>query len=222
MCIVMSRIPPSLEPALTSSPSIRFRRLSFCTLLAIGGVLPLLANAQGVAVEGVTAQAPGARLKAGELTVTAKVVELDAARRSVVLRGPKGNLVTVDVPPEVKNFDQVRVGDELVIRYAAAVAAALEPASKSGIRERIESTSTAAAAPGALPGMATARRVEILAEIQAVDRKARTATLRGAKRTVVVAVPENIDIAKLKVGGDVHAVFVEAMVIDFEHAKPAK
>ena len=103
-------------------------------VLACAFSLPLTALAQSAAVGTASASGPGVRMKAMEVEVRAKVVELDVARRIATLKGPKGNIVSMDVPAEVKNFDQVRVGDELVVRYVTAVVASLEPASKSGIR----------------------------------------------------------------------------------------
>jgi hypothetical protein len=122
----------------------------------------------------------------------------------------------------VKNFDQVRVGDELVVRYVTAVAARLEPATKSGIRERVESSVAASAAAGALPGAGQVNQIEVLAVIEALDRKARTATLRGVRRTVTMDVPAGVDIAKLKVGDEVRATYVEAAVLGVERAAPLK
>jgi len=106
--------------------------------------------AQSAAVGVATAKAPNMRMKGGEVEVRAKGVELDMARRTATLRGPKGQLVTVDVPAGVKNFEQVQVGDAMVVRYLAAMAARLEPVSKSGIRERVESSGACAAAAGGL------------------------------------------------------------------------
>ena len=130
--------------------------------------------------------------------------------------------MTVQMPAEVKNFEQIRTGDDLVIRYATAVIASIEPASKSGIRQRVESVATASAPAGGMPGTATTHKVEVLAVVQALDRKARTATLRGATRTVKMTVPEGIDLTKVKVGDEVHATFVEAAVLGFEHVTPRK
>ena len=180
------------------------------------------ALAQSASSAAVAAKAPGARLQAGEVEVRAKVVELDKVGRLATLKGPKGNVVTVEIPAEFKNFDQVRVGDELVVRYSAAVIATLEPASKSGIRERVESGSTASAGAGALPGTAAARTVDVLVVVSALDRKARTATLRGARRTVTVKVPEGIDLSKVKVGDEVRATMVEAVVLNVERAPAAR
>lgn len=195
-------------------PLIGLQTLALACVLA----LPIAALAQTAAVTTAAASAPSMRAKAGEIEVRARVVELDKTRRTATLRGPKGNVVTMDVPADVKNFDQVKVGDELVVRYAAAVAVQLEPASKSGIRERVESTTTGAAAAGAMPGAGAVRTVEVIAVIQALDRQAGTATLRGAQRTVTVNVPAGVDTTKLKVGDEVHGVFVEAAVISVERA----
>jgi hypothetical protein len=183
--------------------------------------LPVAAPAQVTAVA-ATAKAPGERMAAAEVEIRARVVEIDKVRRTATLLGPKGKIVTVDVPPSVKNFDQVRVGDELVVRHLAAVALKLEPAPKSGIRERVETTSTSSAAPGALPGAAEERTVEVLGTIQALDRKARTATLRGTSRSVTLNVPEGVDMTKVKVGDYVLASFTEATVISVERAQKAK
>lgn len=191
-------------------------------VLACVFALPVATLAQSGTAAASSAQAPGVRMKAGEFEMRAKVVELDTARRTATLRGAKGKLVTVDVPADVKNFDQVRVGDDLVVRYIAAVAAKLEPASTSGIRERVENTGAIAAPAGALPGTAAARTVEVLAVIQALDRKAGAVTLRGVRRTVTVNVPAGVDIAKLKVGDEVRAVFVEAAVVSVERAPAVK
>jgi len=175
--------------------------------------LPFAAWSQGASVAAAAAKAPGERVAAAEVEVRARVVELDLARRTAVLRGPRGQLVTVDVPPEVKNFDQVRVGDMLVIRYLSAVAARIEPVSASGIRERIESQAAASAPAGAQPAAGATRTVEVLAVVESLNRNARTLTLRGAKRTVRVNVPEGVDLTRIKQGDEVRAVFTEAVVL---------
>lgn len=199
-----------------------FKSATVALMLAVASAFPDAASAQGAGAAVAAAKSPGVRLAAGEVEVRARVVELDRARRVATVRGPKGNTVTIDVPAEAKNFDQVRIGDELVIRYMMAGLARLEPAPRSGIRERIESAGMAGAPAGSMPGGAGGRTVEIVATLQAVDRKARTATLRGVHRTVTVAVPEGMDIAKMKVGDAVHAVFVEAIVVKVEHTAASK
>jgi hypothetical protein len=182
-------------------------------LLACALALPGAAWAQSTSVGVAGASAPGTRFAAGEVEVRARVVELDTAGRTATLRGARGQLVTVAIPAEVKNADQIRVGDDLLIRYVRAVAARLEPVSNGGIRERIESGGAVAAPAGAAPGLAGARTVEVLATVKALDRNARTATLQGVHRTVRISVPEGIDMSKVKIGDEVRAVISEAVVL---------
>jgi hypothetical protein len=53
--------------------------------------------------------------------ITAKVENIDYAKRRVTLRGPRGNEQTIDVGDNVKNLDQVKKGDDIVIRHTEAV-----------------------------------------------------------------------------------------------------
>lgn len=190
-----------------------------CALLA---AWPLSAQAQGVTTNTVSAKTDGARMKGAEVEYRARVVELDAVGRMLTLRGPKGRLSTVKVPTEMQNFEKVRVGDDVVIRYATAIAAALEPTSKSGIRERVESSSEGRVEAGGMPAVAAGHTVEVLAVITALDAKANTATLRGVKRTETMALPANVDIKNLKVGDEVRLAMVEAMAISIEHVSADK
>jgi hypothetical protein len=187
-------------------------------ILACGLALlaPVTVMAQGATATEVAVAGPGVRGVANEVEIRAKVVALDMARRTASLKGPKGNVVTVNVPTEVRNFDQVRVGDELSVRYATAVAAKLERVAKSGIRERVETADAARAEQGDKPGVAIGRTVEILAEVQSIDKKNNQVVLRGAERTVAMVVPPSVDIKALKVGDEVRALFIEAAVVTVE------
>ena len=181
------------------------------------------AMAQGAAVAVSKGDAPGMQAKVGEVVARAKVVELDLAQRILTLRKPNGELVALDVPAEVKNLDQVRVGDDLVLRYAVASLVALEPTGgKSGIRERTVSTSSAVAPAGSMPGVAGRRTVQVLAVIDKLDKKTRKATLRGPKRSITVDVPADVDLSKVKKGDEVRATVVEAAALTVEHAADKK
>jgi len=62
-----------------------------------------------------------------DLLVTAATVEaIDLQKRTVTLRGPQGNAVTLKVDEQVKKFDQVKAGDEVVVRHTEAVAIAVQ------------------------------------------------------------------------------------------------
>src|SRR3954467_3879809 len=50
-------------------------------------------------------------------TITTTVEAIDHGNRTVTLKGPKGNYVTIDVPPGVDRFDAIKVGDRLTATY---------------------------------------------------------------------------------------------------------
>ena len=51
------------------------------------------------------------------LTLVATVEAIDQASRTVTLRGSKGNSVTLEVDPSVKNLTQISVGDTINVAY---------------------------------------------------------------------------------------------------------
>jgi hypothetical protein len=161
------------------------------------------------------------RIKMADEKVTAKIVELDLPNRLATFRTANNDFVTVRVPRSVHNFDHVKVGDDLVVHYTVAAAARINPATKDGIRERVESTSTSTAKPGGMPGMVTQNNVQVLANIQSIDTKARTVTIQGATRTVKITAPDDFDMSKLQVGDQVQAEFTDAVAIDIERAPAA-
>lgn len=63
---------------------------------------------------------PGAYV-ANTQTLTAKVTALDHKTRMITLTGPKGNTLTTKVGPDVKRLDDVKVGDEIVIKYTESL-----------------------------------------------------------------------------------------------------
>jgi len=60
--------------------------------------------------------------------IKAKVENIDYANRIVDIRGPYGNLIQVEASETVKNFNNIKKGDEVVVRYMEAVAISVRPA----------------------------------------------------------------------------------------------
>jgi hypothetical protein len=56
--------------------------------------------------------------------MTAKVEAIDYDKRTVTLMGPQGNRRMVKVDESVKRLNEVKPGDEVVVRYTEAVAIA--------------------------------------------------------------------------------------------------
>lgn len=56
------------------------------------------------------------------ITIKATVEAIDYKTRMVVLRGPEGNTLTTRVDEQVKRFDDIKLGDEIVVQYTRAFA----------------------------------------------------------------------------------------------------
>jgi ABC-type Fe3+-hydroxamate transport system substrate-binding protein len=108
------------------------RKLALVTAIALA-TLAIPASAQDK-----TTSEPGKVAATRTLTLTADVVGIDSTTRTVTLRGSKGNVVDVVAGDEVKNFDQIKVGDKVVAKYQLGVSAEVTKA--TGPRERVEQT----------------------------------------------------------------------------------
>jgi hypothetical protein len=62
---------------------------------------------------------------ADTVEVTARVEAVDQAARTVTLKGPAGNVRTFKVDPSVERLKDVKVGDDVVLRYTEALAIAV-------------------------------------------------------------------------------------------------
>ena len=63
-----------------------------------------------------------AGLMAETIELTGNVESVDAKKRTIALKGPAGNVRTFKVEKAVKNFGQIKKGDQVVLRFTEAVA----------------------------------------------------------------------------------------------------
>jgi Cu/Ag efflux protein CusF len=192
-----------------------FRTLALAVALAFAG--PAVAQQAGTAAPAGTvakkAATPGGMGVADVVTVTATVEAIDPATRRLTLKGPKGRTFPLVADASVKNFDQIRVGDKVVAKYAEAITVELIKGG-DGIREMTQREGSAAAAPGQMPAGAVARETTVIANVWAIDRKKNVVSLRGpdgAVRDIKVHDPARLK--DVKVGDQVSIRFVEALAV---------
>jgi hypothetical protein len=178
-------------------------------------VAPVTAQQPGAAAGTIVEKAPGMAAGAHVATVSAKIVAIDKDKRLVTLQGPLGNQFRVVAGREVRNFDQIKVGDELVVTHAEALALELKKGG-DGIRERVESQGAARAPVGTRPGMAEVNRVSVLASVVAVNARTQTVTLRGVEHTVDLRVADRNQFKLIKVGDQVQVTYTDAVAISME------
>jgi hypothetical protein len=197
-------------------------KLLIAFAVALACAAPALAQQKpSVGGESAVVTSPGKGSAARVVTITASVEAIDSAERTVTLKGPRGNVVTLPVSEKAKNFDKVKVGDMVVVRYLEALSLELKK-NGGGIRERSEREGTAQAQPGEQPAAGTARQVTVVADVMAVDEKRQTVTLRGPKRTVDLKVKDPKQLKLVKVGDQVEATYTEALAVSVEPAPKTK
>jgi hypothetical protein len=144
--------------------------------------------------------------------VTASVAAIDRATRKVTIVDPTGIKTTIKCGPEVVNFDQVSVGDQLKMRVTEQLVVEMaDPAERTEHRQ----TALVALAPeGSKPGGIVAEATQVTAVVTALDPETHTATLQfedGTRKTFPVR--KDIDLAKRKVGEKVTFRLTESVAI---------
>jgi hypothetical protein len=192
-------------------------------LLILIGLIPLAAQAQSApATHSAVATGPGKVAGAATTEVTAKVIAVDPAQRTVTLLGASGNTRTIEVGDEVRNFGEIKVGDTVHAKYTQALALELKKGATGMAAPTEEHAITPAPPPGAKPGGTVARKVTATAEVIAVDPAKQMVTLRGPKGNEVdVEVQDPNQLKNINKGDHVQVTYVEALAISVKEA-PAK
>ena len=145
-------------------------------------------------------------------TMTATVTAIDAIKRKVTLTTPDGKRTTFKAGPEVVNFNQIQIGDEVTATVTEEIVVFLRtdnvPPSAS------EVTVVALAPVGAKPGMLMADSIQITARITAIDSNKRKVTLLfsdGSTKTLKVR--KTVDLTGVKPGDDVTMRLTEGIAI---------
>jgi hypothetical protein len=169
----------------------------------------------------VVTSSPGQASIAQKRRLVATVEAIDAAKREITLKGPKGKVVPLSVSPDVRNLEQVKVGDQVAVTYVEALSLTLMKEGKA-LRTTTTKTDGVRTPEGAKPGGAVAEHVKVTADVTAVDRKKQVITLRGPKQTVNLKLRDPEQIKLVKVGDQVEATYQEAIAVSIEPAPKAK
>ena len=154
-------------------------------------------------------------IEVGAKTASAKVTAVDPAKRTVTLVTEAGETDTYALGKNVRNFDQIRIGDQVKATFLEPVAVSVR---KSGAAPNASERSFVAVAPkGAKPGIVIVKTKEITAKIVSTDPTARTVTVEGpmdGKPTFKVGANVNLD--QLQQGDTVTLRATDALVIRVE------
>jgi hypothetical protein len=160
------------------------------------------------------ASAQGA-IEVGAITATSKVTAVDPSKHTVSLTNEAGATNTYKLGKAVRNFDQIKVGDEVKATLVESVAVAVRKS--SGPPDAGEGGLVAVAPKGAMPGVIMAKTRQITAKIVSVDTTARTVTVEGPMGgTPNIKVGPKVNLDELQKGDDVTLRVTDALAIRVE------
>src|SRR5262249_30637546 len=134
---------------------------------------------------------PKAAIDTQQVEAVVTVMKVDHKARTVTIKGPQGNVRTLQVPPEAQNLDKVKPGDRFKMVYAEALVLALTP---QGGKPSASSARQVQVAPkGGTPGGYVVRTAQVTGVVDAIDYKNRYVALRGPNQQTL-ALPVSPDV----------------------------
>jgi Cu/Ag efflux protein CusF len=175
-------------------------------VLAVVALIPLTALAQAPA-------APKPVTQTDSVEATATIQAIDKTAREVTLKAKDGEIETIHCGPEVKRFDELKVGDTVTFRYYESIAYAIrKPGQPSGLPTQTGPTVTRSQGPK--PGGTVAQQETATVTVKAVDAKVPSITVvTEDKRTVSFKVEDKKNLVGVKAGDKVEITYTEAVMI---------
>jgi len=145
---------------------------------------------------------------------TGTVEAVEAQTRTVTLRKADGTVVSTVAGPDVKRFDEIKVGDKITARYYENVVVRLKAPGESDADSKTMGTT---GSDQALPGGAKAKQRTITATITAIDPSTPAITFTGPNGYKYTSKVQDTEaLAKVKVGDKVDIVWTEAVLVSVE------
>lgn len=164
--------------------------------------------------ESVDKGVPGGAITETE-ELQATVSAIDAAKRSFTLKDDQGNSRTVQAPPEMRNFNQLKVGDRVKAVVVMERVVYLRKPGEAAVDGAAGMVATARL--GEKPAMVSADTIEITAVVKSIDTAQRTASLQLADGSLhTVKVRPDVEMKREYIGRQVVLRITSAVAISVE------
>jgi hypothetical protein len=181
-------------------------RLTFVAMLCLG---------VGI---GVAAAQKKPVQKSESVSETATIDAIDHTNRIVTLKTSDGELEDIYAGPEVKRFDQLKVGDKVTFTYRESMVFQVRKAGTASTLSRGGEAITRSA--GEKPGATLSQQKTATVTVEAVDMNVPSITVRTAKGHKISAkIEDKKDLEGVKVGDKVDITYTEALMVTVESPK---
>jgi Cu/Ag efflux protein CusF len=199
-------LPGRLAPVAVCLPNSKEVKPAMKKILAIAAFLFLLP---------VVALAQKPNTKSQTITIKATIDSIDQDERTVTLKDKDGNYETVYCGPEIKRFDELKVGDEITFKYTESVVVKLSKAAEKA-KSSTEKPAVVRGA-GAKPSATITHQQTAIVTIKAIDQKAPSVTVQTDDGRTSSFKIENKGLLKnVKAGDRVEINYTEALAISVE------
>ena len=155
------------------------------------------------------------------MTISAVVEAIDHETRVVTVRKADGEALTFTASDEVRNLDQVEVGDVLTAEYTESVS--IDVLANDGMEaDAAEASAIARTKKGEMPGFAAMDATVVTATVEEINLEMNTFKLKGPDGTVNEYVARNPENLKRAAVGDLVVITVTESVAITVEAQPAE
>ena len=169
------------------------------------------------------AGAPGALaqkkpiVKTETTTKTVTIEAIEQSHRIVTYKDDKGVMDTVQVGPEFKRFNELKVGDKVNLRYYESIVYQLK---KEGASARDAGEVAMKGAGGASPGGTLAQQITMTVTVVSVDPAAPSITVKTQNGDVVTRkVEDKKNLEGVAAGDRIVITYTQALLASVEPAK---
>jgi hypothetical protein len=158
-------------------------------------------------------QMPGGAMAAEAVTKTFTVQDIDPATRTVTLKATDGTTEKYKCGPEVRNFAQIKKGDQVTSTVMDEIAVDIRKGTDTGPSAGAQQMMSVAP-QGAKPSMMMVQTEQMTAKIVAIDTSKRMVTLEGpGGNTKTIKASQKVDLSQLNKGDDVTVRFAQGMAV---------
>ena len=188
-------------------------------LIAVGSALAQQAPATPI-TDSAKRQAQQAAVqepitKLNMLKITATIQAIDSTKRTVTLRDDMGNEDEFAVSSDMKRFDELKVGQKLVVTYYESLVLQVLKPGEQGLGSTSESALTRG--KGALPAATLASQDRRTVTVKEVDPAVPSVTVTTEDgRTVTRKIEDKSLLNRVKVGDRIDITFTRALITAIE------
>ena len=181
-------------------------------LAVIASAFALVQPAVAQTSNTVTQSQPGKVGMAQTVEATVVITGIDKATRTLRIKGPQGNEAEVVAVADVRNFDQLKVGDNVKVGYVEALVVELKKGGGMKV-ERTDKSAMVRAKPGETPQGGVAKQVTAVGDVIKVDAATQTITVKGPQRTIHLKVKDPEQFKLIKVGDQLEVTYTAAVAL---------